>query len=969
MKKFYKALTRLLYALLFFFFYFNNYGQVVVSFDPVSVTTVAGNEVPGFTDGTGLSAKFNGLTKIAFDKVSGCFYATDAGNNRVRRITTDGVVSTYAGSGISGHLDGSAATARFASPRDITVDRKGNVYISDDDKYIRKISTSGIVTTLAGNSETGYVDSTGANARFNELEGITVDTSGNIYAVDRGNDVVRKITPNGVVTTFAKPGLVSAGDMHDITIDTDGNLYILHYYDVAQKITPDGTISSIFFSSLELTEDGYEDRYGFEEAIIIDSLHNFYFGMLGDDSYNFIRKATPLRVASRMAGYGYERIADGVGDAAHFYGFSSLGLDNAGVLYIVTSNRLKKITAPQFNVFTASTGEASAVQLFRISGVNLTGNAIVTAPDGYEISLLRDSSFSPSLIFPPISGERPSVRVYIRLSATATAGLHKGNITLSSAGAQTKLLPVGGNVYAPLVKFDATDVTTLAGSTKGFVDGNSKTALFNSPRGISIDASGNLYVADQSNNAIRKIAASGVVTTLAGTGTAGFVNGPAASAQFNQPAGITTDISGNIYIADYGNNVVRKISATGIVTTFAGSAKGFIDGFGNFSKFSNPQGVCADTAGNIYVADASNNRVRKITPGSSVSTFAGSGVADLVNDTGAYAAFRRPVATAVDLYGNVYVADIDNNCIRKITPTWAATVLAGGSKGSMDGIGTAAQFNQPNGVAVDRYGNVYVADAGNNRIRKISPAGVVTTVAGSIAGFADSTGLLARFNQPKGITVDASGNIYVSDAVNNRIRKINIPVTKPFSSVQGTPSAVQSVSVSGLFLRANATVSSPPGFEISLAANSGYKSVLTIVPAAREITSTTVYIRVKASALAGTYNGNVTLSTTGSATQKLPVTATVMPPVLNKLIVQNKLDIFPNPTKGLFTVQLKDADDTDLQLKIYDANGRIVMDKKVSIIRKTQTITIQLTNAASGVYFIQITGSNTLFESRVIVEK
>ncbi|MEX6687957.1 T9SS type A sorting domain-containing protein [Danxiaibacter flavus] len=326
------------------------------------------------------------------------------------------------------------------------------------------------------------------------------------------------------------------------------------------------------------------------------------------------------------------------------------------------------------------------------------------------------------------------------------------------------------------------------------------------------------------------------------------------------------------------------------------------------------------------------------------------------------------MGTAVDEAGNVYVADVDNNCIRKITPDWAVTTLAGGSKGFLDEVGDAAKFNQPNGVAVDRYGNVYVADAGNNRIRKISPAGVVTTVAGSTAGFADTTGVLAKFNQPKGIAVDAAGVIYVSDAVNNRIRKISIPVLKPFTTTQGRPSSTQSVTVSGLFLRANATLSSPPAFEISLSPNTGYKSVLTISPIGREITSSLIYIRVKASALAGTYNGNVTISSSGSATQKMPVKGTVMASDADNLIGHNKLNIFPNPSKGAFTIQLKDVEETELKLKIYDENGKIVMYKNVKQVGKIQGIPVQLANPSSGVYFIQITGTRNVFASKVIVE-
>jgi sugar lactone lactonase YvrE len=230
-----------------------------------------------------------------------------------------------------------------------------------------------------------------------------------------------------------------------------------------------------------------------------------------------------------------------------------------------------------------------------------------------------------------------------------------------------------------------------------------------------------------------------------------------------------------VYIADSSNNKIRKITPAGVVTTLAGSGvSGSADGAGTAASFNYPSGVAVDSTGNIYVADSNNNKIRKITPAGVVTTLAGSGVSDSEDGTGTTASFAYPRGVAVDKSGNLYVADSSNNKVRKITPAGAVTTLAGsGRKGSRDG--TAANFNYPNGVAVDSIGNVYVVDSGNHKIRKVTTAGVVTTLAGSgVEGSEDGTGTAASFYWPTGVAVDSSGNVYVADSNNNLIRKITI---------------------------------------------------------------------------------------------------------------------------------------------------------------------------------------------------
>jgi len=329
--------------------------------------------------------------------------------------------------------------------------------------------------------------------------------------------------------------------------------------------------------------------------------------------------------------------------------------------------------------------------------------------------------------------------------------------------------PIPASTMSPLLTLSGV-VTTLAGSTQGYADDTGAAAQFSGSTGVAVDAAGNVYVADNYNHRIRKVSPTGVVTTLAGS-TQGYADGTGAAAQCNNPSGVAVDVAGNVYVADWGNNRIRKVSPAGVVTTLAGSTQGYADGTGAAAKFDGPVGVAVDAAGNVYAADSSNRRICKVSPAGVVTTLAGStkGYAD---GTGAAAKFDDPAGVAVDASGNVYVADWGNNRIRKVSPVGVVTTLAGSTRGYSDGTGASAKFSNPTGVAVDEAGNVYVADWGNNRIRKVSPAGVVTTLAGSTKGYADGTGAAAQFSLPSCVAIDGAGTIYVGDHGNHRIRKI-----------------------------------------------------------------------------------------------------------------------------------------------------------------------------------------------------
>ncbi|MBL7992295.1 MAG: IPT/TIG domain-containing protein, partial [Candidatus Kapabacteria bacterium] len=387
----------------------------------------------------------------------------------------------------------------------------------------------------------------------------------------------------------------------------------------------------------------------------------------------------------------------------------------------------------------------------------------------------------------------------------------------------------------------AAQVSSLAGtSTAGFTGGAGASAQFNAPYGTAADAQGNVYVADYNNHAIRKVSAGGVVSTLAGTGTAGYADGIGTSAQFSHPAGVALQRNGTIIVADVSNNRIRQVTAAGDVSTVGGNGTaGYADGWQGDAQFSAPSAVAVDAAGNIYVADAGNNRIRKISPFGLVTTIAGSGAAGYADGVGVAAQFNAPAGVAVDGYGNVFVSDQMNQRIRKIAPDGTVTTVAGnGVAGFADGVGTGAQFSRPTLIAVGVNGVLYVADQDNNRIRSVQENGTVSTVAGGGAaaattmknidlggnqasvkkqsselavsaqaqgdikqakkgngsseaigkpndtptthsgGYADGKGDQAEFNGPTGVAVDANGNIYVADFGNNRIRKIS-----PFSPV------------------------------------------------------------------------------------------------------------------------------------------------------------------------------------------
>jgi len=559
------------------------------------------------------------------------------------------------------------------------------------------------LAVLAGvPSRVGSTDGTGTAARFHSPNGVALDGTGNVFVADLVNNTIRKITPTGEVTTLA------------------------------------GTAGS--YGSADGT--GTAARFDWPYGVAVDGAGNVF---VADSGNNTIRKVTPTGVVTTLAGTAGSRgSADGTGAAARFSGPYGVAVDGAGNVFVADQGNytIRKVTPA--GVVTTLAGSAGS--------------------DGSEDGVGAAARFSdPSGVAVDGAGN-----VFVAES---------GNIADSGESTIRKITPAGV----------VTTLAGTAGSS-GSADGTGAAARFYQPSGVAVDGAGNVLVADRGNNTIRKITPAGVVTTLAGSaGSSGSADGTGAVARFSitymystGPGGIAVDGASNIFVADTNNNTIRKITPAGVVTTLAGTAgsDGSADGTGAAARFIDPSGVAVDGAGNVFVADFNNHTIRKITPGGVVTTIAGTaGWSGSADGTGSAARFNQPSGVAVDGAGNVLVADSGNNTIRKITPAGVVTTLAGtaGSLGSVDGTGAAARFASPSGVAVDGAGNVFVADNLYSTIRKITPTGVVTTLAGTAGsyGSADGTGAAARFYSPTGVSVDKAGNVFVADTGNNAIRKIS----------------------------------------------------------------------------------------------------------------------------------------------------------------------------------------------------
>jgi sugar lactone lactonase YvrE len=801
------------------------------------VTTLAGSGQQGFADGQGENAKFFRPEGVAVDS-AGNVYVADFNNNRIRKITPSGLVTTLAGSGINGFADGQDTNAQFNAPSGLAVDSAGNVYVADfNNNRIRKITPSGLVTTLAGSGAAAFLDEQDTNAQFNKPYGVAVDSTGNVYVADYNNKRIRKITPSGLVTTLAGSGQQGFADGNGtnaqfnypagLAVDSAGFVYVADTNNNRiRKITPSGDVTTLAGSGQQGFADGNGANAQFNApyGVAVISNGDVY---VSDLFNNRIRKitCTPCSepglnqyvtskctqtantvfatkqscVTGQLSGFsagsssvlgspgtcltcnaGTYDNTKGVCETCPSGLFSSAGAlvcsatCPVGTLSVIGSMCLNKCPAGKWYNNTLLQCNTCPSGTFYIGpGATSKSDCMACGPGTY--SGIGSPSCSKCPVGTSFAGSQGTS---VSVCTPCTTGQYS-NVTGSTSCLQCPagtMSDKGSSFCYRLNTNNTIKVTTLAGSgAAAFLDQQGTAAKFKYPPGVAVDSAGNVYVADSDNNRIRKITPSGDVTTLAGSGTRGFADGNGTNAQFNDPYGVAVDSAGNVYVADTTNHRIRKITPSGLVTTLAGSGtSGFADGNGTNAQFNDPSGVAVDSAGFVYVADLLNNRIRKITPSGLVTTLAGSGEKRFADGNGTAAKFNKPYGVAVDSAGFVYVADFNNNRVRKITPGGIVTTFAGsGTSGFADGNGTNAQFNFPIGLAVDSAGNVYVADTTNHRIRKITPSGDVTTLAGSgTSGFADGNGTNAQFNNPSGVAVDSAGNVYVADRINHRIRKI-----------------------------------------------------------------------------------------------------------------------------------------------------------------------------------------------------
>lgn len=653
--------------------------------DTARLKLVAGSPSgSGTADGPCPVARFSYPIGIVADAALN-LYVADYYSHTIRRIAPDCTVSTLAGrAGVAGSSDGTGAAALFNGPTGLAIDASGTLYVTDTrNNLIRRITATGSVSTVAGRvGVVGSADGQGSAATFDFPQGIAVDAAGTLFVADTYNNTVRRISTAGVVDTLAG----AAG----ITGDADGQGGAARFNEpTGIAVTPSG------------------------QVVLADS-HNYTLRLISASG-----AVSTLAGTTHVAG-----TADGVGSRAQFGYPTGLSVDRTGNVYIVDSGS---------NTIRLMTPAAAVSTLAGTPGIR--GSANGTGP-------------AAAFNYPTGIVVAPNGKVYVADSR---------NFSIRAIGAGALVQTLAGDL-----------------SSSGSADGPGPQARLQSPSGVAVDFLGQQYIADTANNTIRKVDLLGRVSTLAGlAGTLGSADGHGSQARFSSPAGVAVDWMGQVYVADTFNNTIRVISPGGWVRTLAGQAgvAGSRDGFGRQALFNHPMGLSMGRHGELYVADAFNNTIRRVTPSGVVSTVAGvPGLGGSKDGPAHTATFSYPMDVAQGPDGALYVADAFNNTVRRIAHGGVST-LAGvaGTHGHNDGTGATARFVYPSAIAVDAQGMVYVCDMDNQLVRRITPAGVVTTylgranVAGTVLG-----SLPGGLNYPAGIAIRgrhlyvATGNALVS---------------------------------------------------------------------------------------------------------------------------------------------------------------------------------------------------------------
>ncbi|WP_111631310.1 NHL domain-containing protein [Larkinella arboricola] len=645
--------------------------------------------------------------------------------------------------------------AYLNDPAGMAIDGQGNLFIADASNYrIRKVSPSGVITTVAGTGSRGFSGDGGiaTQASLNQLGGLAVDAQGNLFLV--ANNRIRKVSPNGIITTIAGGGQgadggpaiqASLNDPYGIALDAQGNLFIADQFNERiRKVSPNGIITTVAGTgSRGYSGDGgvaTQAKLGFPTTVAVDKQGNLYIAELTN---NRIRKVSPNGIITTVAGNGIEGASGDGGLATQARISRPVGVAVDG----------------QGNLFISDYGN------IRIRKVAPNGNITTVAGTG-------DYGFSGD------GGPATQARMHTPWDVAVDS---QGNLFIADTENNN-------------VRKMATNgiITTVAGFSRNSDFGDGGPALkasLNFPHSVAVDGQGNLFIADESNHRIRKVTPNGIITTVAGNGVRGFSGdgGVAISARLNFPTGIEVDSQGNLYIADKGNHRIRKVTPNGIITTVAGTGTAGFSGeskLATSAELNNPDDLTVDGKGNLYIVDQNNNRIRKVNSNGIITTVAGTGTAGFSGDGGLaiQAQLFEPEAVAVDAAGNLFIADAINFRIRKVSTSGIITTVAGGGQGEDGSLATQASLYIPTDVALDAAGNLFIAQSDIHTIRVVAPDGILRTVAGIEHGedFRGDGGpaIYARLNFPEGIALDGKGNLYIADEANHRIRKVTA-VTAP----------------------------------------------------------------------------------------------------------------------------------------------------------------------------------------------
>jgi len=673
------------------------------------VTLVAGGngtgEIPdGPVTGTGI---FPNLTGLVVD-ATGNLYITEFSSCKVRKISTSGTISTIAGTGTPGFSgDGGAATAaQLNFPFGLAIDATGNIYVADMfNNRVRKISTGGIITTVAGSATSGSGGDGGAatSAQLNQPEGLAVDGSGNLYIADVNNNKIRKVTTGGIISTYAGTGIYgSTGDggpatsatlssPATVSFDGSGNLYIMDGNTKVRKVTLGGTISTVAGNGTQgfSGDNGPATSAELQGAFgtLVDASGNL---LICDESNQRIRKVTPGGTITTFAGNGGNYIGNnGPATSAVLTLPDAVYTDHAGNIYFPDKNTVLRVDAVTGTITTfAGTG------------------GTYSATDGYPA--ISQPVWSPFGVWGDQAGN-----IYIGCSGDYTVR------KVDPSGIMTKFAGIAG--------------------TNGYTGdgGPAVNAAIGHPQGITGDPAGNIYITDFDHNVVRKVTPGGIISTFAGGGAAYGDGGPATSAQLGAPNSICVDAAGNIYVANDFPNSVRKIDPSGTITTVAGGNNSTTGNTGDggpatAALFGDIEGLTCDAIGNLYITDGQNHLVRRVDASTGIiSPFAGTGVAGFSGDNGPASAaqLHGPWAASMDGQGNVYVGDAQNLRIRKITIPY-----------TLPTVNTTVTQTINGTLSAD------VNDNSFHRLVTVTPTGGVNALAGSVVFGLSFDGSIQLFN-------------------------------------------------------------------------------------------------------------------------------------------------------------------------------------------------------------------------------